>query len=56
MIPAILGPKDRHYVIDHHHLSLALLHAGVKSVLVTVVADLSSLDKDAFWIFLDNRG
>ena len=19
MIPVILGPKDRHYIIDHHH-------------------------------------
>ena len=24
MIPVILGPKDRHYVIDHHHLARAL--------------------------------
>ncbi|MGO9136042.1 MAG: ParB-like protein [Methylovirgula sp.] len=56
MIPVILGPKDRHYVIDHHHLGLALLEAGVKDVLVTIVANLSSLEKDAFWIFLDNRG
>src|ERR1700730_19315886 len=22
MIPVILGPKQRHYVIDHHHLAL----------------------------------
>jgi hypothetical protein len=21
MIPVVLGPKDRHYVIDHHHLA-----------------------------------
>ena len=24
MIPVILGPKDRHYVIDHHHLALCI--------------------------------
>src|SRR5215472_15537673 len=24
MIPVILGPKERYYVIDHHHLALAL--------------------------------
>lgn len=24
MIPVVLGPKDRHYVIDHHHLARAL--------------------------------
>jgi len=56
MIPVLLGPKDRHFIIDHHHLSRALLEEGVKEVLVTVVANLSRLDKDEFWIFVDNRG
>ena len=36
MIPVILGPKQRHYVIDHHHLALALHEEGVKEVAVTV--------------------
>jgi len=56
MIPTILGPKERHYVIDHHHLCRALMQNKVPDILVTVVADLRTLDKDAFWIFLDNRG
>ncbi|MGP0060331.1 MAG: ParB-like protein [Beijerinckiaceae bacterium] len=56
MIPVILGPKEHHYVIDHHHLGRALIEEGVKDVLVTVVANLKKLEKDAFWIFLDNRG
>jgi hypothetical protein len=55
MIPVILGPKDRHYVIDHHHLALALHEEGVKHVLVTVVATLHRLEQDAFWFVLDNR-
>jgi hypothetical protein len=55
MIPVIRGPKDRLYVIDHHHLSLALHNEGVKNVLVTSVADLRSLSDDQFWIYLDNR-
>jgi len=55
MIPVILGPKDRHYVIDHHHLARALHDEGVKDVAVTVVANLSELDRDAFWTVLDNR-
>jgi hypothetical protein len=38
MIPVILGPKDRHYVIDHHHLARALLEEGVNSVLVKAEA------------------
>jgi hypothetical protein len=56
MIPVILGPKDRHYVIDHHHLGRALIDDGVDHVLVSVVADLRKLEKEAFWVFLDNRG
>lgn len=56
MIPVILGPKDRHYVIDHHHLGRALMDDGVEHILVSVVADLRKLEKEAFWIFLDNRG
>ncbi|MDR3408817.1 MAG: ParB-like protein [Methylovirgula sp.] len=56
MMPVILGPKERHYVIDHHHLGLALIEEKVKDILVNVVADLRTLQLDAFWIFLDNRG
>ena len=55
MIPVVLGPKDRHYVIDHHHLARALHDEGVKDVLVIVVANLSRLERDAFWFVLDNR-
>lgn len=55
MIPVILGPKQRCYVVDHHHLSLALHKEGLKDVLVTVMADLSALDADAFWTVLDHR-
>jgi hypothetical protein len=56
LIPVIRGPKERYYVIDHHHLALALHEEGVKKIAITVVADLCRLDKDAFWIYLDNRG
>ncbi|HEV8467363.1 MAG TPA: ParB-like protein [Pseudolabrys sp.] len=55
MIPVILGPKKRHYVIDHHHLARALHEEGVKKVMVTVIANLSMLENDAFWFVLDNR-
>jgi hypothetical protein len=56
MIPVVVGPKNRPYVIDHHHLALALYQEKVPNVLVTVVSDLSHLSKDAFWVVLDNRG
>jgi hypothetical protein len=55
MIPAILGPKDRYYVVDHHHLARALHEEGEKDVLVTTIADLRSLSRDEFWVMLDNH-
>jgi hypothetical protein len=56
LIPVIRGPKQRCYVIDHHHLALALHEEGVGKIAITVIADLSQLDKEAFWTYLDNRG
>ncbi len=56
VIPVVKGPRDRFYVIDHHHLSRALLFAGHKQVSVTVILNLVRLEKDAFWPFMDNRG
>ena len=55
MIPVILGPKGRYYVIDHHHLARALHEEGVKDVAVSVIANLSNLDRDAFWFVMENH-
>ena len=55
MIPVVLGPKGRNYVVDHHHLARALHEEGVKEVAVTHIANLSELDQDAFWRVMDNR-
>jgi hypothetical protein len=55
MIPVILGPGRRNYVIDHHHLARALHEEGQRDVFVTVVADLHRLDDGAFWTVLDFR-
>jgi hypothetical protein len=55
MIPVIRGPKERLYILDHHHLARALLDEGQKDVVVSVVGDLRALETGAFWIFLDNR-
>jgi hypothetical protein len=55
MVPTVLGPKGRHYLLDHHHLLRALHEEGVEEVLVTTEADLSALKKTSFWVYLDNR-
>ena len=56
VIPVLRGPKDRLYVIDHHHLARALIEDGAEHILTNVVADLSRLAKSEFWTFCDNRG
>ena len=55
LIPVILGPGENHYVIDHHHLARALHEEGEKDILVSIVADLTMVDKSAFWVVLDNH-
>src|SRR5208282_3598062 len=55
MIPVVLGPKDGHYIIDHHHLARALHEEGVEQLMVTLVDDLSFLDRETFWAVLDHR-
>ncbi len=55
MVPTVLGPKGRHYLVDHHHLALALRLERAQHVLVMVQADLSSLSKASFWTYMDNR-
>lgn len=55
LVPAVMGPKQRPWLIDNHHLTLALHDAGQKTVLVHIVADLSHLPHDMFLTVMDNR-
>jgi hypothetical protein len=55
MIPVVLGPDERYYVVDHHHLARALHDEGIKDILVTVIGDLTMVEKDAFWGVMDNK-
>jgi Uncharacterized protein conserved in bacteria len=47
--PGVLGPKQRVYIVDHHHLGLALMEEGVKSVPVMIQRDFSWLEPAVFW-------
>jgi hypothetical protein len=53
--PAVLGPKGRYYVVDHHHLGLAWLKEGVESARVTVIKDLSWLEPTIFWRMMEHN-
>jgi len=54
VVPAVVGPKGRPYIIDHHHFTKALLDEKASLVAVYIVADLEGLSKNEFWTFLDN--
>ena len=54
VVPAVLGPKGRTYIVDHHHFAKALLDEKGAIVAVYILADLSHLPKSEFWTFLDN--
>ena len=55
MIPVVLGPDQCNYVVDHHHLARALHDEGVKDILVTVIGNLTMVDREAFWGVMDNK-
>ena len=54
VVPAVVGPKGRTYIVDHHHFTKALLDEKAALVAVYLVADLEKLSKEEFWTFLDN--
>ncbi|AAV88974.1 putative ParB-like nuclease [Zymomonas mobilis subsp. mobilis ZM4 = ATCC 31821] len=55
LIPVVLGDQSQPFVVDHHHLCRALLEEGVTKVALSVMADLSSLEKDHFWFVMDSQ-
>jgi hypothetical protein len=55
VVPAVIGPKERTYIVDHHHFAMALLDEKADRVAVYILANLSKLAKDEFWAFLDNN-
>ena len=54
-IQVVLGPNARKYLIDRHHLVLALRHEGIGEFTVSVVANFSTLSFDEFWTSLERQ-
>jgi hypothetical protein len=50
------GPKDQFYIVDHHHLAMALMEEGFKTAPVVVLDDLSKLTMAAFWKEMAAKG
>ncbi len=55
-VPAVLGPDDDYYILDRHHLSLALWQSHAEEVFVRVVSDLSDMPKPAFLRAMETLG
>ena len=45
--PVVIGPRQRHYIVDHHHFGLALQEEGVKTVWLMELKDLSLAEASA---------
>jgi hypothetical protein len=54
--PAAYGPGAQYFLIDGHHMALALLQERVEQVSVRQIEDLSSLDANQFFLALRKRG
>ena len=51
--PAVRGPAGRYFIVDHHHLGLALKQEAVRSVWVMLLDDLSELRGEPFWRLME---
>lgn len=54
-MPVVIGPEERLYITDHHHLARAALEARVKTACFSVEADFSSMSPKKFWAEMDRR-
>ena len=53
--PAVAGPEEKYFIVDHHHFGLAMLEEDVKTVSLMVLKDLSWLDEPKFWNVMDHH-
>ena len=54
-IRVVSGPNETHYIVDHHHLGLALLKEKFKTAPVEVLADCSKLSITEFWATMEGK-
>jgi len=55
VFPSVLGPGKAHYIIDHHHLGIALIESQVREVWLAELDDLSWLEPPMFWRTMEFR-
>ncbi len=55
VFPAVVGPGKHYYIVDHHHLGIALMREGIDDIFVTVLDDMSWLELPVFWRTMEFR-
>ena len=55
-VPVVKGPSGEYYMVDHHHMSLALIESGHKKLFIKVIADWSGLSLARFWNRMEKAG
>ena len=53
--PAVLGPGGHFFIVDHHHMGIALRDEKVRKAWVMPLDDFSSLDHETFWRLMEFR-
>ncbi len=53
--PGVKGPGGRFFIVDHHHLGLALQEERQSQVWVMQLGDFSDLKGEAFWRLMEFR-
>lgn len=55
-VSVVLGPNGGHWLVDGHHLALALIRAGIDEVNLNVVQDWSDTSEDEFYARMSAAG
>ncbi len=55
LFPTVIGPGGEHFIVDHHHLGIALMEQGVRDAFVAVLDDMSWLEPAVFWRTMEFR-
>jgi hypothetical protein len=55
VFPGVVGPDGAYYIVDHHHLGIALIEQGMREVWLAKLDDMSWLDPAVFWRTMEYR-
>lgn len=53
--PVVKGPGNALFIIDHHHLALAMADRGIETTACQLEADYSGLDPGSFWAKMEQQ-